>query len=76
MGVSRAARGLTNMRVCLLSLRLRVRAHTCTHTLVMGQVVGELVVDVPKLERMYPITDRPLLIKCGVVLRFVNLRTH
>lgn len=38
---------------------------------VREQVVGELVVDIPKLERMYPITDRPLLIKCGVVLACV-----
>ena len=36
------------------------------------QVVGQLSVDVPKLERMYPITDRPLLIKCGVVLSCVS----
>jgi len=36
------------------------------------QVVGQLTVDVPKLERMYPITDRPLLIKCGVVLSCVS----
>jgi hypothetical protein len=35
------------------------------------QVAGELVVDIPKLERMYPITDRKLLIKCGTVLACV-----
>ena len=34
-------------------------------------VVGELRVDIPKLERMYPITDKPLLIKCSVVLTCV-----
>ena len=37
----------------------------------MIQVVGELVVDIPKMEKMYPITDRKLLIKCGVVLACV-----
>uniref|UniRef100_A0A7S0HFN8 Citrate transporter-like domain-containing protein n=1 Tax=Hanusia phi TaxID=3032 RepID=A0A7S0HFN8_9CRYP len=31
-------------------------------------VKGHLSVDIPKLQKMYPITDRPLLIKCGVVL--------
>jgi len=34
-------------------------------------VKGTLVVDIPKLEKMYPITDRGLLIKCGVVLSCV-----
>jgi hypothetical protein len=32
------------------------------------QVVGKLVVDIPKLEKMYPITDRPLLIKARLSL--------
>lgn len=34
-------------------------------------VKGQLVVDIVKLEKMYPITNRPLLIKCGVVLSCV-----
>lgn len=43
---------------------------------------GSLDVDIEKLERMYPITDRALLIKCGTVLGcvmvsfFLNPFTH
>jgi Na+/H+ antiporter NhaD/arsenite permease-like protein len=34
-------------------------------------VKGHLEVDIPKLQKMYPITDRGLLIKCGTVLTCV-----
>jgi len=36
-----------------------------------GGVKGQLVVDIAALQKMYPITNRGLLIKCGVVLACV-----
>mmetsp|Transcript_19342 Transcript_19342/g.30246 ORF Transcript_19342/g.30246 Transcript_19342/m.30246 type:complete len:284 (+) Transcript_19342:245-1096(+) len=36
-------------------------------------VRGELVADIPALQKMYPIANKPLLVKCGVVLGCVIL---